>query len=52
MEENQSRPCSKIVVLSPMLVAERLDQALKDFLRDHSHIPREEAIAMWKAARG
>jgi len=52
IEQNQARLCLKTMARNPVLVAERLDQALKDFLQDHPHIPREEAIAMWKAAGG
>jgi len=52
IEENQARLCSKTVELSPALVAQRLDEALNRFLLDYSHIPRTEAIAMWKAAGG
>jgi hypothetical protein len=52
IEENEARLRSKIAVFNPVLVAERLDQALEHFLQEHPNIPRDESLAMWRASGG
>jgi hypothetical protein len=40
------------VAIDPVKAAENLDRAFEEFLKAYPHIPREEALRMWREAGG